>query len=297
MPTEMRAFGYATNLHSGYTFKAWVDGVCDVVQTQFGQQLNLASARTQQGMRTIHNSLFNVQQLASRLTREQMKSLFPDNRVFAECVDMGDNTSKIQRVYELMQAEIDRLDKDASEYSSHVFAQMVRARRMAEVLKVPTMIDMVTEWYRENISPVVFVNFTETIEALQTRLEALYGDEVGIIVGGQSSKKRQSIIDAFQEDRKRIMLVNMAAGNDGIGLHDLNGKYARGAILNPSFSAIHLSQALGRIHRAEGKTPCIQKIIFASGTIEERCCERVQFKIDNMDLLNDGDLTGDIRIW
>jgi superfamily II DNA or RNA helicase len=297
MPTEMKAFGYVTNLHSGYTFKSWLDSVGDIVQTRFGEQLDLASTRSQEGMRSIHDHLFNVQQLASRLTRLQMKALFPDNRVFAECVDMGSNTTKIKQVYELMESEIARLDKDASEYSSHVFAQMVRARRMAEVLKVPTMIEMVNEWYRENISPVVFVNFTETIEALKTRLELLYGDEVGVIMGGQSTKKRQSIIDAFQEDRKRIMLVNMAAGNEGIGLHDLNGKYSRGAILNPSFSAIHLSQALGRIHRAEGKTPCIQKIMFAAGTIEERCCERVQAKINNLDMLNDGDLTGDIRIW
>ena len=93
------------------------------------------------------------------------------------------------------------------------------------------------------------------------------------------------------------MLVNSAAGNAGIGLHDLNGTYARGSILSPSYSAINLVQCLGRIHRAEGKTPCIQKIMFAAGTIEERCCERVQSKLDNLDLLNDGDLIGDVKIW
>ena len=297
LPTEMRAFGFAVNLHTGTGYRDWLNEKVDISQSQFGPVVDMNSFKTQEGMKKIHNELFNLQNVASRLTRMQMKAMFPDNRVFAECVDMGSNTTKIKQVYELMESEIARLDKDASEYSSHVFAQMVRARRMAEVLKVPTMIEMVNEWYRENISPVVFVNFTETIEALKTRLELLYGDEVGVIMGGQSTKKRQSIIDAFQEDRKRIMLVNMAAGNEGIGLHDLNGKYSRGAILNPSFSAIHLSQALGRIHRAEGKTPCIQKIMFAAGTIEERCCERVQAKINNLDMLNDGDLTGDIRIW
>jgi hypothetical protein len=93
------------------------------------------------------------------------------------------------------------------------------------------------------------------------------------------------------------MLVNLAAGNAGIGLHDLNGKYPRGSILSPSYSAINLVQALGRIHRAEGKTPCIQKIMFAADTIEERCCQRVQSKLDNLDLLNDGDLVGEIKIW
>ena len=93
------------------------------------------------------------------------------------------------------------------------------------------------------------------------------------------------------------MLVNLAAGNAGISLHDLTGKFPRGSIVFPSFSAINLVQALGRIHRAEGKTTCIQKIVFAADTIEERCCQRVQAKLDNLDMLNDGDLIGDIKIW
>jgi len=297
MPLEMRAFGYAVNLHNGINFKHWVDSTVDVVDTDDGQILNTNSLRTQRGMRNIHDSLFNMQRVASRLTRLQMKSLFPENRIFAECFDMGVNTGKIQSIYKMMEDEIARLDEDASNYSSHVFAQMIKARRMAEVLKVPTMIDMVVEWYREDISPVVFVNFSETIEALNSRLTALFGDSVGMIVGGQSIKQRQGIIDAFQSDQKRIMLVNSAAGNDGIGLHDLNGRYARASVITPSYSAIKLIQSLGRINRAAGKTPCIQKIMFAAGTIEERCCERIQDKIDNLDMLNDGDLTGDIRIW
>ena len=136
------------------------------MQTRFGEQLDLASTRSQEGMRSIHDHLFNVQQLASRLTRLQMKALFPDNRVFAECVDMGSNTTKIKQVYELMESEIARLDKDASEYSSHVFAQMVRARRMAEVLKVPTMI--------------VSVKFTNTTGLIFSRYHSF---TISIIVG------------------------------------------------------------------------------------------------------------------
>ena len=93
------------------------------------------------------------------------------------------------------------------------------------------------------------------------------------------------------------MLVNLAAGNAGISLHDLDGKFPRHSIVCPSWSAINLVQALGRIHRAEGKSPCLQKIVFAAETIEERCCERVQAKLDNLDMLNDGDLVGDIKIW
>jgi superfamily II DNA or RNA helicase len=296
LPTEMRAFGFAVNLHTGKGYRDWLNEKVDISQSQFGPVVDMKSFKTQEGMKKIHNELFNLQNVASRLTRMQMKAMFPDNRVFAECFDMGDNTSKIQSVYDQMENEIARLDEQSQNYRAHVFAEMVKARRLAEVLKVPTMVETIEEMYREGMSPVVFVNFDQTIEALKKRL-AHYGDEVGLIVGGQSVKTRQRNIDGFQCDSKRIMLVNLAAGNAGIGLHDLNGKYPRVSIISPSYSAINLVQALGRIHRAEGKTPCIQKIMFAADTIEERCCERVQRKLDNLDLLNDGDLVGDVVIW
>jgi superfamily II DNA or RNA helicase len=296
LPTEMRAFGFAVNLHNGVGYRNWLNEKVEITQGQFGPSVDMKSLKTQDGMRKIHNELFNLQNVASRLTRLQMKAMFPDNRVFAECFDMGSNTSKIQSVYDQMENEIARLDEQSQNYRAHVFAEMIKARRLAEVLKVPTMVETIEEMYREGMSPVVFVNFEETIEALKKRL-VHYGDEVGLIVGGQTVKTRQRNIDGFQCDSKRIMLVNLAAGNAGIGLHDLNGKYPRGSILSPSYSAINLVQALGRIHRAEGKTPCIQKIMFAADTIEERCCQRVQSKLDNLDLLNDGDLVGEIKIW
>ena len=296
MPPEMRAFGFATNLHDGYGFRKWLSSKGSFSQGRFGEVFDMKAHKSQLGMRHIHEDLFQNQTVASRLTRMDMKAMFPDNRVFAECFDMGSNTDKINNVYEQMEAEIARLDERSSNYRAHVFAEIVKARRMAEVLKVPTMVEQIVEMYRENMSPVVFVNFQETIDALKKRLSE-FGDEVGFVVGGQSKKVRDNEIDQFQADVKRIMLVNSAAGNAGIGLHDLNGKHARGSILSPSYSAINLVQCLGRIHRAEGKTPCIQKIMFAAGTIEERCCERVQSKLDNLDLLNDGDLIGDVKIW
>jgi len=296
IPTEMRAFGFAVNLHNGSGYRNWLNFTVDIINSAFGVAVDMKSLKTQEGMREIHNNLFYQQSVASRLTRNDMKAMFPDNRVFAECFDMGNNTAKIQAVYDQMDVEIARLDEQSQNYRAHVFAEMVKARRLAEVLKVPTMVETIEEMYREGMSPVVFVNFDETIGALKKRLKH-YGDEVGLIVGGQSVKRRQSNIDDFQADRKRIMLVNLAAGNAGIGLHDLNGKYPRCSLISPSYSAINLVQALGRIHRAEGKTPCIQKIMFAGATIEERCCERVQKKLDNLDLLNDGDLVGEVVIW
>jgi hypothetical protein len=51
-----------------------------------------------------------------------------------------------------------------------------------------------------------------------------------------------------------------------------------------------MRQATGRIWRDSSKTKSIQKIIFVSGTVEELVCEQVNIKLENLDLLNDGDL-------
>ena len=175
---------------------------------------------------------------------------------------------------------------------------MTKARRHAEILKVPTMVEMIEDLYDEGISPVVFVNFTDTVEAIEKQLakNSKFNGKIAKIVGGQSDKDRQNDIDTFQKDTKRILIANLAAGNAGVSLHDLNGNHPRHSIISPSYSAINLLQALGRIHRAGGKTPCIQKIMFAAGTIEEDACRKVQAKLQNLDALNDGDLAYSLRI-
>jgi superfamily II DNA or RNA helicase len=227
------------------------------------------------------------------------KNIFPDNHVMAECFDMGTNTAKIQRVYEQMEAELAALEESSVNYSQHHFAIMTKARRLTELLKVPTMVEMIEDWFDEGISPVVFVNFTDTVEAIEKQLKKnkKFNGLISKIVGGQTDKQRQSDIDGFQNDTKRIMIANLAAGNAGISLHDLNGKFPRGSVISPSYSAINMLQALGRIHRANGKTPCIQKIMFASDTIEEQACRRVQAKLNNLEALNDGDLTFSVRVY
>jgi superfamily II DNA or RNA helicase len=263
-----------------------------------GYQIDLGSQRTVEAMANIHNRLFNEYKVSSRMTRKMFDKIFPDNHVMAECFDMGTNTDKINRVYEQMEAELAALEESSVNYSEHHFAIMTKARRMAELLKVPTMVEMIEDWFDEGISPVVFVNFTDTVDAIIKQLSKnrKFDGLIAKIVGGQSDKVRQADIEGFQNDTKRIMIANLAAGNAGVSLHDLNGKFPRGSVISPSYSAINLLQALGRIHRAEGKTQCIQKIMFADKTIEVEACKRVQCKLNNLEALNDGDLTYEIRI-
>jgi len=293
---ELKALGYVTQLHNGVNFIKFCQSKGAEFNRFGGISIDMSTPKSVRGMMEIHEDLFSIQKSASRMTAKMFDGIFPDNHVVSEAYDMGDNTVKINAIYDAMQMELDRLDQRAANYSAHVFAIIMEARRRTELLKIPSLVEQVEDWYEEGISPVIFLNFTDSLAALESRLlkNKKLTNNIGKIVGGQSEKQRQLDIDEFNADKKRIMLVNMMAGNAGVSLHDLNGKFPRASILIPGFSAINLLQALGRIARQGGLTKCFQKIIFSSNTIEERACERVQARLDNLSALNDGDLKSGI---
>lgn len=299
-PVEMRAFGFAANLHDLYKWKAWcLDHGAQEMGRWGALTFDNEDEQAQKKMSSAHTNLFDIQNLASRLTREQMGSLFPENHVVAEAFDLGSNSPKIQAVYDEMEEEIAKLDEQTENYSAHVFAEIMKARRRAEMLKIPLFQEMVEDLYEEGKSVVIFLNFTESISALKTRLEQnpkLVG-KIGLIYGEQSFKERWKDVEDFQADKKRILICNLKAGGVALSFHDLNGKFPRAALLSPSFSAVDMLQALGRIHRQGGLTKCFQRIVFASGCIEERACNKVQARLNNLSCLVDGDLTLGFRLF
>ena len=289
---DMKAIGYKANLHTGENFSSWC--------SDFGGRLNQYGSidwtgdqtKANEGMAKIHDNLFNVQRIASRMKRDDFGDIFPENRVFADVFDIGVNAGKLQTVYDNMQYELAMLDKRSQNYSQHVFAIMIKARRHAELLKTPTMVDWIEDMYDEGISPVVFTNFNDTVDALTARLgkKKKFKDKIGYLVGGQKDETRFRDIELFQCDKKRIFIANIAAGCAGISLHDINGNFPRHSLINPSWVAVNILQALGRIHRASGKTPCIQRFFYAANTIEEKIADRMKKRLDNLDMLNDNEL-------
>jgi superfamily II DNA or RNA helicase len=158
---------------------------------------------------------------------------------------------------------------------------------------------MIEELFDEGKSVCCFVNFQETVEAINKRLQKVkkLKGQIGFIVGGQSDKERQKDITDFNADTKRVLVINIKAGGTGISLHDLNGKFPRASIISPNYSAYELVQALGRVWRQGGLTKSYQRIVFAAKTIEEQACWRVQFRINNLSALNDADMMAGIQIF
>jgi superfamily II DNA or RNA helicase len=220
-----------------------------------------------------------------RLRRDTIPN-FPDSQIIAECYEMEkEDADKINAAYDEMQLELLKIEKQLKKDKSSELTAILRMRQRVELLKVPLFMEMIEEGLENDMSIVVFCNFTETINALSQRLNTKC-----IVNGEIKDKDRQQNIDDFQNDKQRVILVNLAAGGAGLSLHDITGKHPRLALISPSYSAVNMRQATGRVWRDSAKSKSVQKIIFVSGTIEERVCDSVNKKLSNLDLLNDGDL-------
>lgn len=233
----------------------------------------------------LHKDLFGSKGV--RLRRDDIPN-FPESEIIADCYDIEDAVKlKIEGLYKNIDTELKKLrNKIKAGKGASALVEILRARQEIELLKIPLFVEMIEDGIESGMSVVVFCNFTETIHVLSDRLKTK------CIVNGESQyeKFRQQNIDDFQSDKERIILVNVAAGGAGLSLHDLNGNYPRLALISPSYSAVHMRQATGRVWRDSAKTKSLQKILFISGTVEEKVCESVKQKLNNLDLLNDGDL-------
>lgn len=239
---------------------------------------------SEENLKKIHADLFPAH--GSRIRIRDLGDRFPDNMIICDPYNMNSNAKKIQQVYDSMHAELERLyDTKEKDKGACILTEILRARQEIELLKVPTIVEMAEDLIEEGNSVAIFVNFKETITALSDKLKTKC-----IIDGSITGEEREKNIEAFQSDTSRIILCNIKAGGVGISLHDLNGNYPRVSLISPTNSAVDLVQSLGRIHRAGAKSKAIQKLIFCADTIEEEIAKKVSGKIDNIKMINDGDL-------
>ena len=279
-PLELRTIGQCIQLFKSskqYYEWAYAHGV---VRGRFGMEFT----GDRKALAKLSTDIFTNRGI--RLSRDTIPN-FPESQIIAECYEMEKETSdKINKVYEEMQLELLKIEKQLKKDKGQTqMVAILRARQKVEMFKVPLIIEMAEEGIENGMSVAIFCNFTETINALSDRLNTKC-----IVNGVVSDKVRQQSIDDFQADKSRVILINIAAGGAGLNLHDLNGNYPRLALICPSYSAVLMRQATGRVWRDSAKTKSVQKIVFVANTIEEQVCNSVNQKLNNLDLLNDGDL-------
>jgi SNF2 family DNA or RNA helicase len=203
--------------------------------------------------------------------------------VFIELIEFAEK-EMIQKIYQ----DLDITPEIITQYieegsvsgSEHALVNILRARQLTEVIKIPDIVSMAKDLKEQGNSVVIFVNFRDTVDILSKKLSCKR------IEGGQTTVNRQKIIDRFQQDQDHILVVNISAGGTGLSLHDTIGNRPRVSLICPSYSAKEYAQTLGRIHRNGAKSDAVQKVLIAEGSIEESVIKSVTKKLDNLKKLH-----------
>lgn len=232
----------------------------------------------------IYNMLYPER--ATRVRIDVLGDMFPDTQITATPYTLSNKRAQeIENEYKKLALELEEIKQKKSKDKINPLTLTIRAHQKIEILKIPTFVELAHDFMQNKYSVVIFVNFTQT---LKTLAEMLHTDS--IVYGEQDYDDRLRIIEEFQSNKTNIIILNIKAGGVGISLHDIYGGHPRVSLISPTWSSIDLVQALGRIHRAGGKTKSLQRIIYTANTIEERIAEKIKIKLNNINSINNGDL-------
>ena len=278
-PDKFKPFFYILNFINPEQVKT--------MNIDYKKYINIVSKwieRDYKPMVRIHNMLFPER--ASRVRIDILGDLFPQTQITAIPYTMGKNREKeIEKEYKKLAIELEQIKNKKNKDKINPLTITIRAHQKIEILKIPTFIELANDFLHNNFSVVIFVNFTQTLKTIS---EYLKTDSV--VYGEQDYNDRMNIIENFQENKTRIIILNIKAGGLGISLHDKYGGHPRVSLISPSWSSLDLVQALGRIHRAGGKTKSLQRIIYTANTIEENIADKLKIKLNNINAINNGDL-------
>lgn len=134
--------------------------------------------------------------------------------------------------------------------------------------KCERLLEMMEEVLEEGDAALVFTQFREMGVILEQMLAQRLNTEVLFLHGGTPMKKRNELIDRFQneKDSARIFLLSLRAGGFGLNLTRANHVFHFDRWWNPAVEG----QATDRAHRI-GQTRRVQVHKFVCvGTVEER---------------------------
>jgi hypothetical protein len=277
-PLKMDALGFALGLHKGSDFRHWCAANGCTFDRKSRQWLFTGGAPA---LAKIQRNIFPLR--GSRMRKAEIPG-FPKVQITAEAVNIGPELPQLMRAYEGKDSHLQELIAKASETDIEA-VRRIYLLQMSETLKLPFLVEETRDAVNEGFSVVIAVNFNKSRERL---MEALGTDCA--IFGTQSATARNNHIASFQADKEHVIVVNIKAGSDSISLNDVRGERSRIGLVCPTDSAIDLVQFFGRLNRANDVSMSQYRIICAAGTPEDRVCRNVQAKINNIALLNDGDL-------
>jgi len=278
-PEKFKPFFYVLNFIDDKQVKS--------MNIDFKKYIKIVSSwieRDYKPMVRIHNMLYPSR--ASRIRIDILGDMFPQTQITATPYTMGKTREQeIEKEYKKLAIELKEIKDKKSKDKHNPLTITLRAQQKIEIIKIPTFVELTNDFIYNGYSVVIFVNFTQTLKTLADILKT-----DSLVYGEQSGEERLKIIDDFQENKTNIIILNIKAGGIGISLHDIYGGHPRVSLISPPWNSLDLVQALGRIHRAGGKTKSLQRIIYTSNTVEERIADKLKLKLNNINSINNGDV-------
>jgi superfamily II DNA or RNA helicase len=274
-PTDLYAVGYLLGLHDG-------DFGWQAFQSQYGVvadgfDLKFDPRRDPTALVRLNAELFPKR--GHRKTYEEIPG-FPPQQTDVRAV-LAD--SKALEAMESAWARTKELEA-LHESAATAGAARTRARQLAELAKVPAVIELARDLMNSGLSVPIFLNFYDSIDAVSQALE------LPCIDGRVPEGARQAAIRAFQDNQLHGLVLQTGAGGVGINLHDIHDVRPRHSILSPGDNAVQFVQALGRNRRDGQKSPAFRTILTLADSIEGRVHRALTAKVGQIDTINDGDL-------
>jgi superfamily II DNA or RNA helicase len=285
-PLDMKALAYLARWHDG-NFWAWARrygcyrghfGGLEFVKTEEVRRAHL---------RKLHALLFPNYGVRVRVA--ELGDAFPETQITCELYDTP-HPDQIDALYAEISSALAALHQksNADADLEHPLTRILRARQKLELLKVPVFEELYRDALAQGFHVPIFVNFSETLRVLSERLNIR--DIVdGSQTGPAGERFRQECLARFQADEIPGILLNVKAGGVSLDLHDLHGNFPRLALISPTYSAYDFRQVVGRVRRIGAKTKSLQRIVLAANSIEVQVHKQLSRKLDNLDLLIDGD--------
>jgi hypothetical protein len=284
-PLKLKALGYCTNMHNLKDYYTWcLNNGCS--KSPFGyNNLYFRNSSRKEVVTRLHNHLKDY---GIRVKRDEVMEFMPEETLEVELWDIGSRPSS-GPVHDALEVLEKTRDEDLLRHEDGVpgAVELMRDRQEAELLKLPALAREAAAAVEAGMYVPIFLNFVNSLDALQALL-LKEGIHAGLF-DGRDVKNRDEMLNDFMAAKLQCIILQSQAGSAAIDLHDTIGGKPRCSFVCPTYHAETMLQMLGRVTRFGAKTPVLQRICFAEGTVEERVYRVAETKCQNIRAINDGE--------
>lgn len=164
--------------------------------------------------------------------------------------------------------------------------------RLTAKLKCRAVVEWSRKFFRDhpNKKLILFAIHTNMVDVLQRKI---LDSGVVVIDGSTPSKKRQAIVDSFQNDpNTRLLVANIKAAGVGLTLTAASTVAYSELWWTPAVMA----QGADRVHRIGQNEDCDICYLIVPNTVEERICKAIQTKQQVATAIVDGRQATDLPV-